>query len=60
MKLLVDKDLAETVPDGTFGHSRPAPHRSPWTPAEQDRHWQALCHAVGTPNAQRPTPASPN
>lgn len=42
--------LAEAIP------IRPEdPHRRPWTAAEQDAHWQALCNTVGTPGAQRPT-----
>jgi len=49
--------LLETIP------TRPAPAPGTtrqteiaryWTPAEQDAHWQALCEAVGTPDAQRP------
>ncbi|TGZ14702.1 hypothetical protein DV517_61850 [Streptomyces sp. S816] len=58
MKILVDADLAETIPDGTFGHSRPTrrqPSPRHWTTEEQDAHWQALCASVGTPDAQRPT-----
>ncbi|MEU5596861.1 hypothetical protein [Streptomyces sp. NPDC020298] len=40
--------------------SRPRPYTSMWTRAEQDQHWQELCAAVGTPDAQRPrkTPAA--
>ncbi|MGA5670017.1 hypothetical protein ACPCTG_31620 [Streptomyces pseudogriseolus] len=42
--------LAELIP------SRPetTPVRGPWTKAEQDAHWNALCDAVGTPGAPRP------
>lgn len=57
MRLLVDADLAETIPDGTFGHARPSRYKPAprhWTTAEQDQHWQELCKAVGTPGAQRP------
>ncbi|MGW8703297.1 hypothetical protein ACWGOK_41400 [Streptomyces eurythermus] len=36
-------------------HAKPA--NEPWTQVEQDTHWAALCAAVGTPNARRPTPA---
>lgn len=34
----------------------PAIPWSHWTEQEQDAHWAALCAAVGTPDAQRPTP----
>jgi hypothetical protein len=27
---------------------------TPWTRAEQDAHWAALCEALGTPGAPRP------
>lgn len=44
--------MAELVP------SRPetTPVRGPWTKAEQDAHWNALCDAVGTPGTPRPQP----
>ncbi|MEU3529381.1 hypothetical protein AB0E62_37010 [Streptomyces sp. NPDC038707] len=54
----LDRLLAETIP------IRPAPPPgspardqtpSHWTPQQQDAHWQALCAAVGTPGAPRPT-----
>ncbi|MEU3507631.1 hypothetical protein ABZ733_06845 [Streptomyces longwoodensis] len=47
---LLRRLTAETIPQ------RPAtPPRRPWTPEEQDAHWTALCAAVGTPDAKRPT-----
>lgn len=49
--------LAEQIPTRPApapSAPRPVPARS-WTPAEQDAHWQALCEAVGTPDARRPT-----
>lgn len=59
MKILVDSDLAETIPDGTFGGPRatnkPKPAHQPWTKAEQDAHWNALCDAVGATRDRRPT-----
>lgn len=61
MRLFVDADLAETIPDGTFGHSRPRarkPARA-WTPEEQDAHWADLCETVGTPGRPRPTHTEP-
>ncbi|MBP5913207.1 hypothetical protein F3K34_13285 [Streptomyces sp. LBUM 1486] len=54
----LERLLAEDIP------TRPPPapaaprtstSRQPWTPAEQDAHWNALCHAVGRPDEQRPT-----
>jgi hypothetical protein len=45
----LDRLLAEAIP------IRPAnPHRQPWTQQQQDAHWAALCHAVGTPDTPRP------
>lgn len=43
--------LAEAIP------VRPKPPTPPptWTPEEQDAHWNALCQAVKTPGAPRPT-----
>ena len=41
-------ELVPTRPD-------PAPPRGPWTEQQQDEHWAALCEAVGTPGAERPT-----
>lgn len=35
---------------------RPRTYQQYWTQAEQDAHWNALCRAVGTPEAKRPTP----
>ncbi|WP_189389077.1 hypothetical protein [Streptomyces sp. SDr-06] len=48
--------MAEGVPDGTFGASRPAQPRrratqpEPWTPAEQAAHYAALAAALGEPH----------
>lgn len=44
-----DTLLAELIP------SRPetTPVRGPWTKAEQDAHWNALCDAVGDTKAMR-------
>jgi hypothetical protein len=45
----LDRLLAEAIP------IRPAnPHRQPWTQADRDAHWAALCRAVGTPGTPRP------
>lgn len=50
---LLRRLTAETIP------VRPAtPPTRPWTDEERDAHWAALCQAVGTPDAQRPTPAA--
>ncbi|MBE1597167.1 hypothetical protein H4687_003296 [Streptomyces stelliscabiei] len=53
----LERLLAEDIPT----RPPPAPStprtstgRRPWTPAEQDAHWQALCDAVGAPDTQRP------
>jgi len=66
VKILIDSDLAETVPDGTFGGARlPRNMRqqpvtrhidqpSHWSRAEQDAHYNALADAIGAP--RRPTP----
>jgi hypothetical protein len=44
-----DRLLAEAIP------IRPTnPARQPWTQADRDAHWAALCHAVGTPDTPRP------
>lgn len=45
-----DQLAAESVPT----RPAPAPRPCPWSRQQQDAHWNALCHAVGTPNAQRP------
>lgn len=47
-----DALLAELIP------SRPetTPVRGPWTKAEQDAHWNALCETVGDTRAMRPQP----
>jgi hypothetical protein len=47
----LERLLAETIPL----RPEPAPDPSPWTQRQQDDHWRALCRAVGTPDAQRPT-----
>lgn len=50
-----DRLMAEAIP------IRPAnPARQPWTDADRDAHWAALCRAVGTPGHPRPheTPAA--
>ncbi|MFD4569354.1 hypothetical protein ACFWOX_33955 [Streptomyces sp. NPDC058467] len=66
MKILVDSDLAETIPDGTFGGARPprsvrqqavtrhVDQPSRWTRAEQDAHYNALADSIGAP--RRPAP----
>jgi len=40
--------LQEDIP------TRPAPRLTPLTDADRDNNWAALCHAVGTPGAERP------
>jgi hypothetical protein len=47
----LERLLAETIPQ----RPEPPPHPGPWTQADQDAHWAALCRTVGTPGAQRPT-----
>lgn len=66
MKVLIDADLAETVPDGTFGGARPVrgsrqqvvtrnvDRPSQWTRDEQDAHYNKLADTIGAP--RRPTP----
>jgi hypothetical protein len=57
MRRAADAVLAEDVPSGTFGAARSLSRDScpaPWTPAEQDSHWQALCHTVGATGEERP------
>ncbi|MFG2307641.1 hypothetical protein ACGFS9_02960 [Streptomyces sp. NPDC048566] len=58
MKILVDADLAETVPSGTFGGARPrrgqtvtrdVDRPTRWTSAEQLAHYNALADAIGAP-----------
>lgn len=55
--------LAESVPDGTFGGSRPRLVASAgrpvsrWTREEQDRHYADLADAIGAPY-ERPAPAA--
>lgn len=52
MKIYLDRDLAEAVPDGTFGGSRPAKAERGlrrWTPEEQTAHYDALADALGSP-----------
>ncbi|RCH70510.1 hypothetical protein DT019_03195 [Streptomyces sp. SDr-06] len=52
----LERLMAEGVPDGTFGASRPAQPRrratqpEPWTPAEQAAHYAALAAALGEPH----------
>ena len=47
-------ELVPTRPDPA--PQRPAlPNHSQWTEQQQDEHWAALCEAVGTPGAERPT-----
>ena len=52
----LDRLLAEAIPTRPPNTPTPGPRPEPrpWTPAEQDAHWQALCEAVGTPGAPRP------
>ncbi len=41
---------------------RPVPGssvHSVWTKQEQDRHWDELATAIGTPGAKRPAPTPP-
>ena len=47
-----DALLVELIP------SRPetTPVRGPWTKAEQDAHWDALCEAMGDTKAMRNQP----
>lgn len=56
--MTVDQLLAESVPDGTFGDAQPR-IRVPWTPAEQDAHWNALAEAIGSPREMRPPRRAP-
>ncbi|MGW1039863.1 hypothetical protein [Streptomyces sp. NPDC002547] len=51
MSTALERLLAEAIPQ----RPEPATPGGTWTTEEQDRHWNALCHAVGTPDAQRPT-----
>jgi hypothetical protein len=44
-----DRLMAEVIP---IKPTNPA--RQPWTDADRDAHWDALCHAVGTPGTPRP------
>ncbi|MCX5202433.1 hypothetical protein OG897_13370 [Streptomyces sp. NBC_00237] len=50
MKLFVDSRLAEAIPDGTFGGSRPWPNTRTkprrWTREEQAAHREALLAAI--------------
>ncbi|MCA1224120.1 hypothetical protein [Streptomyces sp. 8L] len=50
--------LREAVPDGTYGET----DHSPWTRAEQDKHYADLCEAIGAPNdrATKPNPRRRN
>lgn len=48
---MTDAQLAEATPTGTFGGTRPEP--TPWTPAQQDAHYNDLADAIGAP--YRPT-----
>lgn len=50
--MTADQLLAESIPDGTFGQAQPA--ISPWTPAEQDTHWNDLAEALGAYKDMRP------
>ncbi|MFG3085087.1 hypothetical protein [Streptomyces parvulus] len=52
----LDRLTAEAVPT----RPAPAPKPCPWSQQQQDQHWHDLCHAVGTPNAKRPTHTQPN
>lgn len=49
----LERLLAEAIPV----RPQPATPWGHWTQQQQDAHWQALCASVGTPGAQRPTPA---
>lgn len=54
MRIYLDRDLAETIPDGTFGGSRPARAERGtvirrWTREEQTAHFDALADALGSP-----------
>ncbi len=50
MKLFVDSRLAEAIPDGTFGGTRPGTRTKPrrWTREEQAAHREALLAAIST------------
>ncbi|WP_318205350.1 helix-turn-helix domain-containing protein [Streptomyces sp. SCL15-4] len=47
--------LGRIYAEATPTRPAPPPPGSHWTPQQQDAHWTALCHAVGTPGAPRPT-----
>ncbi|MFI8351258.1 hypothetical protein [Streptomyces sp. NPDC085596] len=49
----LDRLLLESVPVRPEARK---PAGEPWTQAERDAHWAALCRTVGTPNTQRPNP----
>jgi hypothetical protein len=49
--------MAELIPTRPAPPPKPEPPPkpiAPWTRAEQDAHWAALCEALGTPGAPRP------
>lgn len=47
----MERLLQEAVP---VRITRPDGTHSLWTEQEQDRHWEDLCRAVGTPGHPRP------
>ena len=52
-----DRLMAEAIPTRPRPAPKPEPPPKPiqpWTRAEQDAHWAALCEAVGTRHARRP------
>lgn len=49
--------MTEAIPTRPKAKPKPEPPPkpiAPWTRAEQDAHWDALCEAVGTRRARRP------
>lgn len=52
----LERLLLEAVP---VRLDRPDNTHSLWTKQEQDRHWDELCHTVGTPGAPRPSHPAP-
>ena len=53
----LERLLLEAIPTRPAPLPKPEPPPkpiAPWTEAEQDAHWAALCEAVDTPGAKRP------
>ncbi|MFJ7417945.1 hypothetical protein ACIQXD_04950 [Streptomyces uncialis] len=60
MRIFVDPLTAETVPNGTFGGTRPRPadqRSARWTPEQQDQHYNALADAIGAPRRPARAPS---